>query len=89
MGDEERNPAVIEAAVALVKLRDAMSMICITSPAYMPGTGPTHADACKHVLDLMDHGIRQLAAFQGLDLATNSLLDATKVQPNPSTGGGE
>jgi hypothetical protein len=61
-------PAVVRANVALVQLREAMAEVRLTTPAYVPGHGPTAADTCKHVLDLIDYGIRQLAAFQGMNL---------------------
>lgn len=60
------DPAVMRAAAALVDLRNAMADVRQTLPSYMPGHEPTAADNCKHVLDLIDHGVRQIAAYVGV-----------------------
>jgi hypothetical protein len=57
------DPAIVRAGLALVELRDAMQDVRITSPSYMPGHEPTAADNCSAILDMLDHGIRNIAAY--------------------------
>ena len=65
--DRSHDPAIVRAAGCLVDLRNAMADVRVTTPSYSPGTGPTGADNCKDVLAMLDHGIRMIAAYLGLD----------------------
>jgi hypothetical protein len=54
-------PTGVEGALAAVSdLREALSTIRIRSPQYAPGTEPTKADMCKQILEMIEHGIRQI-----------------------------
>ena len=68
MTTNEHDPAIVRAAQVLIDLRDAMAEIQIAHPAYSPGTGPTAADNCKQILDMMDWSVRQIATYLGLSL---------------------
>ena len=57
--------ALVEAAEALTDLRSAMNRIRERSPVHAPGEGPTAADNCRNILDVIDRGIDQLAVYLG------------------------
>lgn len=59
----KHDPAVVRAAGALVELWEAMQDVRITHPGYMPGSEPSAADNCGAILDMLDHGIRNIAAY--------------------------
>lgn len=61
-------PAKVRVAFMLEGLRAAMEDLRISSPAYAPQHGPTHADICKNQLDFMEFCLRQLATFEEVKL---------------------
>jgi hypothetical protein len=50
---------------AVTELRKALTTIPLPSPAHAPGTEPTAADACRQLLEMIEHGIRQIEVFVG------------------------
>jgi hypothetical protein len=60
------NDVLLGQARALInELRATLGEIRYRHPAWAPGTGPTAADNCKQLLDLMDHAVDQLAVYVG------------------------
>jgi len=57
------DPAIVRAAGAVVDLRNALTDVRQILPSYMPGHEPDAADNCKDILDMLDHGVRLVAAY--------------------------
>ena len=56
---------VVGAQIALADLRTAMATIRDNHPAYAPGTGPSAADNCAQVLDMLNHGLTMVRTYLG------------------------
>ena len=63
MSTDPKPTGIVGAAMALDDLREAMKTIRYRSPLYRPGTGPTAEDACHHVLDMIEHGIKLVSTY--------------------------
>jgi hypothetical protein len=63
--NEPKPVGVVGALLALADLREAMATIEVPHPAYVPGTGPTAADNCAQVLDMVQHGLEMLEKYLG------------------------
>lgn len=74
------DPAVIKAQASLRQLQEDLHLIKITSPMYMPGSGPSAATACWHILSMLDWGLDKISVYLGVPLSENSFFDQTRKE---------
>jgi hypothetical protein len=61
--EAQRPTGTVGVQLAVADVRTALRGIPLTSPAHQPGTEPTAADACKQLLEMIEHCLRSIESF--------------------------
>lgn len=56
---------IAKAHAALAVTREAMAELRVEVPYAPPGEGPSAADNCRQIFEMLDHGLNQLALYIG------------------------
>jgi hypothetical protein len=61
----ETRTGTVGALLLLSDLRNVMGTLRERSPIYEPGTGPTAADNCRQILEMIEFCLKQLSVYVG------------------------